>query len=518
MRERRDIMRLHIQNGISDIKEIKTRYNSLGDGGDKTDLISKPKYTGSDSVTTNYMVDPEKLRNRAIQDQINRYNGQPQTVDDLPLVRGTREQFNNRRNLATGAAKMVSPEFQLMTAGVGSLATKASTVLGRIGQTALHGGVQGAIANASNLSGSEQNLSGLATDVLGGSITGGVLKGVGLGVEKAYQIADPHIQLYNFQRSIGKLPSASNLSNYDSNSLLEMRNEMLEPAIKRFISSGNDFTAAEDLYDNELIELYKRGISQLDRNRLVYPLTDKRRFPKSSPDVAIDNGILRDLVGTESWSTRPEFTDKLFDKTYSARKYNPELLDMMKKNNVYPYTVAPNELSRSFSRSKKVNNLQEILGSHKSFEKNLTEYFDEGNSKFGKGAPGMGLHLKSDGYRTSGEGNWRGVAPFFSMNSPRPTFYGNYHVSYIPDEDALMINRQSIDKMFPGIRRPDDYQHAVKYSDEMRRLGIDISGGGTGNEAQVYNASKITPTEINLSIKDKQFQNSNIRNLYRYDK
>ena len=79
--------------------------------------------------------------------------------------------------------KMVSPEFQLMTAGVGSLANKATTILGKIGQAALHGGAQGAIANVSNLSGSEQNLSGMAQDVVGGAVIGGLLKSVGLGVK-----------------------------------------------------------------------------------------------------------------------------------------------------------------------------------------------------------------------------------------------------------------------------------------------------------------------------------------------
>lgn len=79
--------------------------------------------------------------------------------------------------------EIVSPEFQLLTAGVGSLAGKASTIIGKIGQTMLHGAGQGAMANMSNLSGSEQSASGLAQDVLGGAVVGGLLKGVGVGVK-----------------------------------------------------------------------------------------------------------------------------------------------------------------------------------------------------------------------------------------------------------------------------------------------------------------------------------------------
>lgn len=74
----------------------------------------------------------------------------------------------------------VSPEFMIMTGGVGALGTKALTTAGKIGQTMLHGAGQGAIANMSNLSGSEQNVQGLATDILGGAVIGGLLKGSGL--------------------------------------------------------------------------------------------------------------------------------------------------------------------------------------------------------------------------------------------------------------------------------------------------------------------------------------------------
>ena len=101
--------------------------------------------------------------------------------------------FKTKRAMPNPNAKMgleiVSPEFQLMTAGVGSLGTKAVSTAGKIGQTMLHGAGQGAMANMSNLSGSEQNLEGLATDVLGGVIVGGALKGVGIGAKAAKQNA-----------------------------------------------------------------------------------------------------------------------------------------------------------------------------------------------------------------------------------------------------------------------------------------------------------------------------------------
>ena len=109
--------------------------------------------------------------------------------------------LKTKRSIPNPNAKMgleiVSPEFQLMTAGVGSLGTKAVSTTGKIGQTMLHGAGQGAMANMSNLSGSEQSASGLAQDVLGGAVVGGVLKGVGLGAKPlgkyALQKAEPYL-------------------------------------------------------------------------------------------------------------------------------------------------------------------------------------------------------------------------------------------------------------------------------------------------------------------------------------
>ena len=72
----------------------------------------------------------------------------------------------------------VYPEFQLLTAGVGYLGSKAMSIAGKIARTMVHGAGQGAMANMSNLSGSEQSASGLAQDVVGGAVVGGLLKGV----------------------------------------------------------------------------------------------------------------------------------------------------------------------------------------------------------------------------------------------------------------------------------------------------------------------------------------------------
>ena len=81
----------------------------------------------------------------------------------------------------------VYPEFQLLTAGVGYLRSKAMSIAGKIAKTMIHGAGQGAMANMSNLSGSEQSASGLAQDVVGGAVVGGLLKGVGVGGKAGIQ-------------------------------------------------------------------------------------------------------------------------------------------------------------------------------------------------------------------------------------------------------------------------------------------------------------------------------------------
>jgi hypothetical protein len=118
----------------------------------------------------------------------------PNTTSEFIIDPKTMKSVRNPN--AKMGLEIVSPEFQALTVGVGSLATKAPTVLGKLGQASLHGAAQGGIANVSNLSGSKQNLEGLATDVLGGAVVGGVLRGVGLSAKPmgkyALQKAEPY--------------------------------------------------------------------------------------------------------------------------------------------------------------------------------------------------------------------------------------------------------------------------------------------------------------------------------------
>jgi len=111
----------------------------------------------------------------------------------------TSEMINGRINPnAKMGLEMVSPEFQIMTAGVGALGKAATkTILGKIGASALHGSAQGAIANVSNLSGSEQTIEGLTGDTFGGAIGGAALRGIGLGAKPTgkylMQKAEPYL-------------------------------------------------------------------------------------------------------------------------------------------------------------------------------------------------------------------------------------------------------------------------------------------------------------------------------------
>lgn len=121
----------------------------------------------------------------------------------------TSEFINGRPNPnARMGLEIVSPEFALMTGGVGGLASKATTTAGKIGAAALHGAGQGAMANMANISGSEQNLSGLATDVLGGAAIGGGLKGIGLKIKPTDK--------YVLQKSRPYLPDEKSIPMIDS--------------------------------------------------------------------------------------------------------------------------------------------------------------------------------------------------------------------------------------------------------------------------------------------------------------
>lgn len=81
------------------------------------------------------------------------------------------------------ALEMVSPEFAIMTGGVGSGVNLGTSIAGKIGSSMIHGAGQGAMANIANI-GSEQSISGLATDMVGGALVGGALRGAGVNIAK----------------------------------------------------------------------------------------------------------------------------------------------------------------------------------------------------------------------------------------------------------------------------------------------------------------------------------------------
>lgn len=43
MRERRDMIRLHLQNGVTDLKDIRSSYNEFSGGGDVSAIPYKSK-------------------------------------------------------------------------------------------------------------------------------------------------------------------------------------------------------------------------------------------------------------------------------------------------------------------------------------------------------------------------------------------------------------------------------------------------------------------------------------------
>lgn len=74
--------------------------------------------------------------------------------------------------------KNVSPEFALMTGGVGSGMSGIKGVMG-------YGAIQGGLWNSAGIAG-ERTLGGLAGDVIGGGIAGGVIKGASPYVKKGF--------------------------------------------------------------------------------------------------------------------------------------------------------------------------------------------------------------------------------------------------------------------------------------------------------------------------------------------
>jgi len=126
-----------------------------------------------------------------------------------------------------------------MTAGVGNIVAKAPTVLGKIGQAAMHGASQGVMANAANISGSEQNLSGLATDVLGGAIIGGGLRSVNLGAKGFLNNLNYNKYINPIRNEVSK-ESISPAFGYANSLETFVRND-LPPRVKKFVQSHEDY-------------------------------------------------------------------------------------------------------------------------------------------------------------------------------------------------------------------------------------------------------------------------------------
>ena len=196
----------------------------------------------------------------------------------------------------------VSPEFQIMTAGVGSLGNKAVSTAGKIGQTMLHGAGQGAMANMSNLSGSEQNLEGLATDVLGGAIVGGALKGVGIGAKTVKQnvhkinpltkkLIDKNISLQKFQSEVdwGKWNSE-----IPANKPLMKEYQVIEQTAKQNgtwmkYSDGSRFDGTPEQFVQQNSENFKKAYP--NGNELTYRGVLKNNKNLSEYGDNIDNTV-----------------------------------------------------------------------------------------------------------------------------------------------------------------------------------------------------------------------------------
>lgn len=193
--------------------------------------------------------------------------------------------------------EIVSPEFQLLTAGVGSLAGKSSTLIGKIGQTMLHGAGQGAMANMSNLSGSEQNLEGLATDVLGGAIVGGALKGGGIGAKSAKQNAYKIIQK-QISNSSPELTKFQNIQ-YDialaKNKIKNKVSETVQP-IRNTIQDFKNQKEVNKLYPNlrktyynDFRNSYDSSLPGNDKQRLYQQILNKNiQTTKELSDAALN--------------------------------------------------------------------------------------------------------------------------------------------------------------------------------------------------------------------------------------
>jgi hypothetical protein len=363
MRDRRDIIRAGVKAKVTNMSEIRSMYNEFDEGGS----------------TKNYSLAPDKYD--VILDDNLRSKTYPRTIYDLPLKNGTREDAIRRDRLASGGLESVSPEFQALTAGVGML-PKAVTTLGKIVATGLHGAFQGAIANASNLSGSEQNLGGLAEDVLGGAVIGGALKGIGLGAKgigkrliKPTSSVDDIVDLWRIQekgaRPMSELASvdtplrlgagekypdviAEQIVNDNANLL---RNKGVSDAydVARAIGRGADKnTVPSEVYRGVKIPLSNEGITRLSNKRIIhYNQVDpehlmtnnegmlKMRDYAASQDIERLQGIDGDFIGNSDYMHRGAWTSN----KQGAAEYGSTGL------NIVDDVLFPGELNIQYSKS-----------------------------------------------------------------------------------------------------------------------------------------------------------------------
>lgn len=251
--------------------------------------------------------------------------------------------------------EIVSPEFQIMTAGVGSLGNKAVSTAGKIGQTMLHGASQGAMANMSNLSGSEQNLEGLATDVLGGVVVGGVLKGVEVGGKLATPLIKKSIQSVSTLRNINnksfnKFKTLEEANNFDLSSIpTDKLSKILKNKTGKSLQELNlEYMQKPDndrleLYNQiyEIVHPYLKG--KVNKSGLLPAFTTKNS--KYIPSFIYKNTILKgnDRLGFRTTykglKNIPELNEK--DYTNLFNENISKLNEIISKNNRsgIPYSV-----------------------------------------------------------------------------------------------------------------------------------------------------------------------------------
>lgn len=275
--------------------------------------------------------------------------------------------------------EIVSPEFQILTAGVGSLGNKAISIAGKIGQTMLHGAGQGAMANISNLSGSEQNLEGLTTDILGGAVVGGVLKGIGLGAKPtaryALQKAEPYLlgdkkipmsgykpktSLINLERTTGKAKSNIELSTlFDNNFEINQRGSIGEiPSRIKIKGKSGQLEAVRNTLTGEYM-FHNNMPSQLEAGKAMLTLDKylpKNAVIKETESLSLDSyKNLLNFNRRKGWKLEP--TNEYIDLNSSHK--NSKLFEGIRKESNIGGFIDRNDAVEAVTR---VNNMLKQKG------------------------------------------------------------------------------------------------------------------------------------------------------------